>query len=266
MPLLPIGRFARLAQVPVTTLRHWAELGVLEPARCDAGSGYRYYSAGQLPLATTVRLLRALEVPLEEVAALLAAGPAATAAAVEVRAAELARRAERQQAIAVGLAERLRAGPPDPASDEPGVVEVADRAVLARRAQLGVAQLSPWLGRAFAELAGEARRRGGGVVGPPLTVFHTPVDDERTGEVEACLPVSGPGDRVLRGGPAAVVHARGEDAGYPRLLDVYERLAGWVAEHDRELGDPPYEVYHSDPAGPVEHRHVEVVWPLAGPA
>jgi DNA-binding transcriptional MerR regulator len=262
MPLLPIGRFARLARVPVTTLRHWDELGVLVPAECDPGSGYRYYSAAQLSAATTVRLLRALDVPLDRIPALLAADPGAAADAVRAHAEGLARRAERQRAVAASVIERL--GGAVSSGDGPEVVDVPARSVLSRRAEVGIAALPAWLGRGFAELAGEARRRGVEVAGAPLTVFHSPVDDERDGEVEACLPVSGPGDRVLAGGPAAVLHARGAEAAYPRLVGAYERLAGWVAEQDRTLGDPPYEVYHSGPDDPVPQRHVEVVWPLDG--
>ncbi|MDQ1012426.1 DNA-binding transcriptional MerR regulator [Streptomyces sp. V4I23] len=54
--LLTIGRFARLCRLSVKQLRHYDEMGLLAPARVDAGSGYRYYAYAhralrQLPLA-----------------------------------------------------------------------------------------------------------------------------------------------------------------------------------------------------------------------
>jgi DNA-binding transcriptional MerR regulator len=70
--LLPIGRFARLTGLSVKALRHYDELGLLRPARVDPDSGYRHYSAAQVELAETIRLLRRLEVPLDDISALLA--------------------------------------------------------------------------------------------------------------------------------------------------------------------------------------------------
>jgi DNA-binding transcriptional MerR regulator len=96
--LLRIGPFSRLTGVPVTTLRHWDELGVLVPAATDRRSGYRHDTAAQLATATTVRLLRALELPLDEIGALLAADGAAVAEAVGRQAERLAARAESQSA------------------------------------------------------------------------------------------------------------------------------------------------------------------------
>jgi DNA-binding transcriptional MerR regulator len=70
--LLPIGRFARLTGLSVKALRHYDELGLLRPAGVDPDSGYRYYAAAQVERAETIRLLRRLELPLDDVSALLA--------------------------------------------------------------------------------------------------------------------------------------------------------------------------------------------------
>jgi DNA-binding transcriptional MerR regulator len=39
--LMTIGRFARLTGLPIDTLRHYDEVGLLLPASVDASSGYR---------------------------------------------------------------------------------------------------------------------------------------------------------------------------------------------------------------------------------
>ncbi|RCG20142.1 MerR family transcriptional regulator [Sphaerisporangium album] len=62
--LMPIGRFARLCRLSVKQLRHYADLGLLEPARVDPDSGYRYYRADQAREALSIGLLRSLDVPL----------------------------------------------------------------------------------------------------------------------------------------------------------------------------------------------------------
>jgi len=68
---IPIGRFAQLSGFTVRALRHYESLGLLVPARVDPDSGYRFYRAEQLPDALRVRLLRALEMPVPDVVAVM---------------------------------------------------------------------------------------------------------------------------------------------------------------------------------------------------
>lgn len=70
--LLTIGRFARSSGLSIGALRHYDELDLLRPAWTDPATGYRYYAPGQLEDARLVARLRALEVPLEEIRAVLA--------------------------------------------------------------------------------------------------------------------------------------------------------------------------------------------------
>jgi DNA-binding transcriptional MerR regulator len=76
--LLPIGRFSRLTGLTVKALRHYAELGLLRPALVDDGTGYRYYAPEQVAVAETIAKLRRLELPLDDVATLLATDDPAT--------------------------------------------------------------------------------------------------------------------------------------------------------------------------------------------
>jgi len=69
---LTIGEFATLSHLSVRTLRRYHETGLLEPAAVDPFTGYRYYSAEQIPPAQVIRRLRDLDVPLAEVKAILA--------------------------------------------------------------------------------------------------------------------------------------------------------------------------------------------------
>lgn len=70
--LMPIGRFARVTGLSVKALRHYDELGLLRPAGVDADTGYRWYSTGQVERAETIRLLRRLELTLDDIATVLA--------------------------------------------------------------------------------------------------------------------------------------------------------------------------------------------------
>lgn len=61
---MPIGRFARRSGLSIGALRHYAETGLLAPARVDPDTGYRYYGNDQLATARRIAALRALDVPL----------------------------------------------------------------------------------------------------------------------------------------------------------------------------------------------------------
>ena len=65
--LFSIGQIAALFHVSVGTLRHYEKLGLVRPERVDPDSGYRYYSTAQFEVLNTIRYLRALDTPLEDI-------------------------------------------------------------------------------------------------------------------------------------------------------------------------------------------------------
>jgi DNA-binding transcriptional MerR regulator len=67
--LIPIGRFAQITHLSVKALRLYAKAGLLQPVNVDPESGYRYYLLSQAALAARIRLLRLVEMPLEEIRA-----------------------------------------------------------------------------------------------------------------------------------------------------------------------------------------------------
>ncbi len=66
-----IGTVARLAQVPVRTLRHYDDLGLLRPARVDPLTGYRYYLPDLVVRLHRILVLRDLGEPLSQVGQLI---------------------------------------------------------------------------------------------------------------------------------------------------------------------------------------------------
>ena len=67
-----IGDFSRASHLSVKTLRHYHEVGLLEPSEVDPGNGYRYYSEEQIAAAQVIRRLRGLQMPVAEVKSVLA--------------------------------------------------------------------------------------------------------------------------------------------------------------------------------------------------
>jgi DNA-binding transcriptional MerR regulator len=127
-----ITEFAQLAGVSSRTLRKWDALGVFRPTWVDPSSGYRAYSAAQLPHLRRVVALRDLGLPLAEIASLVTGGGSDPRRALERRRAEL--EASRREAE-----RRLRALDITVAmADDPDAPDVVVRPVSA--------ELVAWLG------------------------------------------------------------------------------------------------------------------------
>ena len=67
-----IGRFSRRAGISVSHLRHYHEMGLLEPAYVDPESGYRYYAAAQREAAEVIAMLRSIDMPVRDIQRVLA--------------------------------------------------------------------------------------------------------------------------------------------------------------------------------------------------
>ncbi|MEV4627021.1 VOC family protein [Micromonospora sp. NPDC049523] len=70
--LLNIGAFALVSGLSIAALRHYDEIGLFKPARVDPDSGYRQYAHDQVEQARLICGLRAVDLPIDEIRALLA--------------------------------------------------------------------------------------------------------------------------------------------------------------------------------------------------
>lgn len=66
--LFSIGDVAKLFHLSVSSLRHYEDVGLITPEYTDPDSGYRYYSTRQFEVLNSIRYLRALDMPLTEIA------------------------------------------------------------------------------------------------------------------------------------------------------------------------------------------------------
>ncbi|MBO3090057.1 MerR family transcriptional regulator [Cellulomonas dongxiuzhuiae] len=92
-----IGEIAHSTGVSRRMLRHWEQVGLLEPASTDGATGYRRYAPSQVGRVRAVASLRALGFGLDTVADLL------DATLTEQRLVELLR--EREQALVADITE-----------------------------------------------------------------------------------------------------------------------------------------------------------------
>lgn len=65
--MFTVGEFSQVAQVSKRLLRYYDELGLLKPVQTDRVTGYRYYSAEQLPRLNRILVLKDLGLSLDQI-------------------------------------------------------------------------------------------------------------------------------------------------------------------------------------------------------
>lgn len=65
--LVKIGDVAKMFHISVGILRYYEKTGLVKPEYIDNNTGYRYYSTRQFEVLSTIRALRALDMPLEQI-------------------------------------------------------------------------------------------------------------------------------------------------------------------------------------------------------
>lgn len=122
---MEIGRFSTVSGLSVTALRHYDDVGILKPASDDPQTAYRRYHPDQLGPARRICLLRGVDLPLEEIRAVLTADAEAEVADIlhghRRRLAERAGRLEQMIATSAAYADR---GVPAPTPEACRVVQV----------------------------------------------------------------------------------------------------------------------------------------------
>ena len=69
--MFKIGDFSKVGLVSIKTLRHYDEIGLLQPAYVDEQTGYRYYQVDQLPRLNQIMALKDLGFSLTQVKTML---------------------------------------------------------------------------------------------------------------------------------------------------------------------------------------------------
>jgi DNA-binding transcriptional MerR regulator len=185
---LTIGDFARTTHLSVKTLRYYHRIGLLAPAAIDPDTGYRRYQTDQIPVAQVIRRFRALEMPLEEIGAILAAPD--VAARNHLIAAHLRRleaSLERTQQATASLRSLLETQTPMAPAD------LAHRSVTATSAAaitatIDVADVEAWYNGALGELYASLASQNIEVLGPAGGIFSNDVFTEHRGEATVFVP------------------------------------------------------------------------------
>ena len=108
--MLKIRDFARLAEVSMTTLRYYDEIGLLKPIQVDQETGYRFYTMDQLPHLHRILAFKELGLGLTQIAEILDEGisPSALQGMLRLRQAQLQQQIQVEQEQLVRIEARLR--------------------------------------------------------------------------------------------------------------------------------------------------------------
>ncbi|HWF81046.1 MAG TPA: MerR family transcriptional regulator [Streptosporangiaceae bacterium] len=242
------GEFSRRSQLSIKALRLYDRLGLLRPATVDGRNGYRRYDESQLFTARLIVLLRSLDMPLHEVARVVAACRPEAADLIDAYWASQERQFVAKRQIAATLSSGVAA------SELPGARlsvrerQVAEQLVLTEQRHVYLGQLT-WTQGATARLVAQAGRCGG-VAGRRFVVFHGLVSADSDGPVEVCVPVSrlpdDPAELAWRVEPAhheAFIEVTKVHFEVPAILSIYDQLARWVSAAGRTRTGSPREVY-----------------------
>jgi DNA-binding transcriptional MerR regulator len=260
---LTIGEFAQLTHLSVRTLRRYHESGLLEPASVDPASGYRYYTGEQIPTAQVVHRLRQLDVPLSDVAKILATEDATERAGlVGEHLRRLEDEMDRMRSAVSSLRQLLHPGQ--------GELEVelrttAATTVAAVEGVVDHSEVLAWYAAAMAEV--DAAVAGQPPLGPPGGRYANELFTGGRGAVLVHRPVPEPPAR----GRVAPVHLPAAEVavtvhfGPHDDIDVtYGRLGAWVVDHALAVDGPVHETYVVGPRDDPDPNvwRTEIGWPV----
>jgi DNA-binding transcriptional MerR regulator/effector-binding domain-containing protein len=261
---LTIGEFSRTTHLSVKALRHYHDVGLLEPAEIDAKSGYRFYATSQVPMAHVIRRLRDLDMPLDQVRSVLEAPNVAARDEVIVSHLEhMEQQLEQTQATVSSLRALLEGTQSNIAVE---FRSVGPTNALAVREEVAWDDAEAWLGRAFEKLtsvldAGRVQRSG-----PHSALYSPEFFETHSGEVIAFVPTAGDTAglahlELLEVPPAHLAVAM-HHRSFADLDQTYGALGTFVAE--RAIGvEGPIREHYLEASEASADPVTEVCWPVA---
>lgn len=248
--LLSIGEFSRATALTAKTLRHYHERGVLVPTRVDPSTGYRYYDAAALERARAIKLLRELEVPLDDIRAILAecSDDADALRFLEAHREVVLDRMKHFEAVARTLTTMIEIERAAIAASE-GSFEVEDKQVPAQLvAGIRTTGRFDAAGGLYKRLG---RAAGFGIAGKAAMLIYDESYKEDDADFEALFPVRKAADlgsdihvRELVGGRALCLRHRGP---YDASNVAYRRLYRACVERGLHPTVPSREIYLKGP-------------------
>jgi DNA-binding transcriptional MerR regulator len=234
-----------MTHLSVKALRHYHQVGLLEPARVDPQTGYRSYDTEQVPLAQVIRRFRDLDMPVDQVKEVLASPDVAGRnAVISEHLAQLSARLDQTRAAVASLRDLLEHPDTHPTIVHRSVPPIPAVAI---SQEVGTGELGSWWTGAFEELREyvtschlrPASWSGG--------VYAAALFEQERGDALVFIPVSGVAEGVGRVRPCTIPAAelaiavhRGSHGDIDR---TYGALGTYVAQRALGVEGPVREHY-----------------------
>jgi DNA-binding transcriptional MerR regulator/effector-binding domain-containing protein len=265
---LSIGDFSRATHMSVKMLRHYHQIGLLEPADIDPHTNYRRYTAEQIPTAQVIRRFRELQMPLEQIRDVLAASdPETRNALIAAHLDALQDTLTQTQTAVSSLRNLLNAVP----GDEP--LQVTYRNVDATPAAsitdtVDIAGLGLWLRGALGELRATMIAQDVLAAGPAAGIYDDDIFGFERGQATVFIPCVGELQDVGRVKftviPAVELATVTHHGTFDGLDLSYGALAAHVARNELAVEGPIREYYTvADTDTPDSSAwQTEIGWPI----
>ena len=242
-----------MTHLSVKTLRHYHDIGLLDPAAVDTETGYRSYDLSQVGTAQVIRRFRNLGMPVERNNLIVEH--------MKLMEAEL----ERTQAIVASLRTLLEA-PLSPPAIEYRSVPAMHIAAITKPVELP--HVEPWWSDSFAELHNALRRQRITAAGPQGGLYPTELFTDEVGEVTLFIPISEPmmpsGNVIIRELPPAELAIAVHRGALSDADRTYAPLGTHVLEKMISVAGPIRENYlvTDDDTDDEGQLVTEIGWPI----
>lgn len=274
--LIKIGPFSKLAQIPVSQLRYYADIGLMQPAHIDPFTGYRYYDLDQLPQLNRILALRDLGLGLEQIVLMLRDGVKAEELRGMLRlqrarvAQELAETELRLRQVEARL-NRIEKEGIMPTHEivvktAPAMTIASVREVVPTIAEVGgrfsviFNTLNQWMQANHVKMAG-----------PSLALYYNESYTETDVEIEPAFvidPATPDGSHTVNGLTINVRKLAEETAAtvvhhgpYDTLTEAHLAVITWAAENGWKISGAPREIYLSMPG--EKQPLTEIAYPVS---
>ena len=250
---MTIGDFSRISNLSPKALRLYDRQGLLKPIAVDPSTGYRYYAPIQVIESERIRILRSLDMPLEEIRSFLEEKDPAVLRErlgsyrkeLEIKVSSMRRNmdfldklTEKREEIFLNYAVVVK--------------EVEDQPIISTRIETSISKIGENMGRAFNEVCDHMTKMGLSTDGVGIALYHCQEFDPEHLDVEVAMAVDklyGSSEkftfRNLPGGTVASILHCGP---YEGIQAAYGALYEWVGEKGYEKTGPDREVYFNCPA------------------
>lgn len=251
-----IGQLASIYNISGKTLRYYDELGLLRPKYVDESTGYRYYTADQIPVLNEIFLLKEMGLSLKEITYLMKEegdkNHTLLKSVLELKQLELSRQiwelTEKRETIELLKKKLDKNGEIDLSSFQVGIKSIEKMQVASLKASISTYSAQEALWSELLDYLGKCKAKVGN---ERYTVYYDSVykGDEIQVEIFKRVLAPFPESETIK----CKVQEECREAAYllhtgehESVIDSYEAIFTWIEENNYEIIGNIREEFHMD--------------------